>query len=202
MIIYCHSTLEEDLRSKLINALSQQDVIHFGSDIEDKNEAQKIFQTADYLLGNPPVEWFENKPANLKFWQLDSAGFDQYSSIGLPEDVKIANMGNWFARPCAETIVGGVLTLYRGLDTLIQLKQKSEWIGAKLLRRRWHGLAATARRCADAFARFHPYASAALRRLRRGRLAGPRPRQHLYFRGPAWADAGAYLRHPATAAGR
>lgn len=132
MIIYCHSTLEEVLRSKLIDALSAQDVIHFGTDIEDKNEAQKIFQTADYLLGNPPVEWFENKPANLKFWQLDSAGFDQYSSIGLPEDVKVANMGNWFARPCAETIVGGVLTLYRGLDTLIQLKQKSEWIGAKL----------------------------------------------------------------------
>lgn len=41
-------------------------------------------------------------------------------------------MGDWFARPCAETIVGGVLTLYRGLDTLTILKQKSEWIGAKL----------------------------------------------------------------------
>ena len=41
-------------------------------------------------------------------------------------------MGDWFARPCAETIVGGVLTLYRGLDTLTHLKQKSEWIGAKL----------------------------------------------------------------------
>ena len=132
MIVYCHATLDEALRTKLIDALSPKYVIHFGADIDDKNEVQKIFQTADFILGNPPVEWFENKPANLKFWQLDSAGFDQYSSIHFDENVKVANMGNWFARPCAETIVGGVLALYRGLDTLIQLKQQSEWIGAEL----------------------------------------------------------------------
>ena len=131
MIVYCHSVLEEDLRSKLVSALSPEHTIHFGSDIEDKNEAKKIFLTADYLLGNPPVDWFD-KPDNLKFWQLDSAGFDQYSSLDLNENVKVANMGNWFAQPCAETIVGGVLALYRGLDTLVLLKQKSEWIGAKL----------------------------------------------------------------------
>ena len=132
MIVYCHTTLEGELRNKLTDALSDQYVIHFGSDIEDKNKALEIFQTADYILGNPPVDWFKNKPANLKFWQLDSAGFDQYSSLALGNEVKVANMGDWFARPCAETIVGGVLTLYRGLDTLTHLKQKSEWIGAKL----------------------------------------------------------------------
>ncbi len=41
-------------------------------------------------------------------------------------------MGDWFARPCAESIVGGVLALYRGLDTLTLLKQKGEWVGTKL----------------------------------------------------------------------
>ncbi|WP_255636940.1 NAD(P)-dependent oxidoreductase [Dyadobacter sp. NIV53] len=131
MIVYCHSSIDEALRSKLTDALSPKHVIHFSADIND-NEAQNIFQTADFILGNPPVEWFENKPANLKFWQLDSAGFDQYSAIGLDKNVKVANMGNWFARPCAETIVGGILTLYRGLDTLIHLKEQTEWIGAKL----------------------------------------------------------------------
>ena len=131
MIVYCHSTLEGELRDKLMCALSAQYEVHFGSDIEDKNEVQKIFQSSDFILGNPPVEWFQNKPANLKFWQLDSAGFDQYSSLEL-QNVKVANMGNWFARPCAESIVGGVLVLYRGLDTLTLLKQKQEWIGSKL----------------------------------------------------------------------
>lgn len=130
MIVYCHSTLEGELRDKLTSALSDQYEVHFGTDM-DKGEAQKIFQSADFILGNPPTEWFQNKPVNLKFWQLDSAGFDQYSSLGL-QNVKVANMGNWFARPCAESIVGGVLVLYRGLDTLTLLKQKLEWIGTKL----------------------------------------------------------------------
>lgn len=132
MIVYCHSTLEGELRTKLTDALSSEYTIYFGSDYADKNEAKKVFETADYLLGNPPIDWFDSKPDNLKFWQLDSAGFDQYSSLDLNENIKVANMGNWFARPCAETIVGGVLALYRGIDTLTLLKQKSEWIGAKL----------------------------------------------------------------------
>lgn len=132
MIIYCHTTLDETLRSKLLEVLTPQHTLHFNSEITDKNEARNIFNTADYVLGNPPLEWFSETPANLKFWQLDSAGFDQYSSVKLNEGARVANMGNWFARPCAETIVAGVAALYRGLDTLTLLKQKSEWVGAKL----------------------------------------------------------------------
>jgi glyoxylate/hydroxypyruvate reductase A len=132
MIIYCHSTLDETLRKKLTETLSPAHEIHFQTELSDENDANNIFKSADFILGNPPAEWFNDTPANLKFWQLDSAGFDQYSSVTLPEAAKVANMGNWFARPCAETIVGGVVALYRGLDTLTLLKQKSEWIGSKL----------------------------------------------------------------------
>ncbi|HEV7379331.1 MAG TPA: D-2-hydroxyacid dehydrogenase, partial [Dyadobacter sp.] len=132
MTIYCHSALTEPLQQKLIDALSPQHDIHFQAHLSSDNEAENIFRKADFILGNPPVQWFENVSQNLKLWQLDSAGFDQYASITLPENVKVANMGNWFARPCAETIIGGVLALYRGLHNLILLQQKSEWIGAKL----------------------------------------------------------------------
>ncbi|REA56863.1 D-2-hydroxyacid dehydrogenase [Dyadobacter luteus] len=132
MIIYCHSTLTESLRNTLTDALSPKHEIHFHAQLASDADAENIFQKADFILGNPPVSWFENVSQNLKFWQLDSAGFDQYASISLPDQVKVANMGNWFARPCAETIVGGVLALYRGLDSLILLQQKSEWVGAKL----------------------------------------------------------------------
>jgi glyoxylate/hydroxypyruvate reductase A len=132
MIIYCHSTLTEHLRNKLIEALTPQHEIYFHVQLASEEESANIFRKADFILGNPPVNWFENVSENLQLWQLDSAGFDQYASVSLPDDVKVANMGNWFARPCAETIVGGVLTLYRGLDDLILLQQKSEWVGAAL----------------------------------------------------------------------
>ncbi|MCE7044174.1 D-2-hydroxyacid dehydrogenase [Dyadobacter sp. CY312] len=132
MIIYCHSTLDKTLRNKLTEVLSPRHEVHFQKELSDENDAKNIFRSAHFILGNPPVEWFENAPADLKFWQLDSAGFDQYASVKLPDGVKVANMGNWFARPCAETIVGGVVALYRGLDTLTLLKKKLEWVGSKL----------------------------------------------------------------------
>lgn len=132
MIIYCHSLLDESLNAKLRDALSPQHQIHFRTESSDEAQLKSWFAGADYILGNPPVAWFENMPANLRFWQLDSAGFDQYASISISGDVKTANMGDWFARPCAESIVGGVLALYRGIDKLTLLKQKSEWIGSPL----------------------------------------------------------------------
>ncbi|MCE7061298.1 D-2-hydroxyacid dehydrogenase [Dyadobacter sp. CY343] len=131
MIIYCHSMLDNALRDKLTETLSQH-VINYRTEDTSEEEARAYFAKADYILGNPPGDWFNNAPENLKFWQLDSAGFDQYASIPLRDNVKVANMGDWFARPCAESIVGGVLALYRGLDTLTLLKQKSEWVGSKL----------------------------------------------------------------------
>lgn len=132
MIIYCHSTLDDSLREKLRETLSPPHTIHFRADSASDNDTKVNFQEADYILGNPPVQWFDNMPANLKFWQLDSAGMDQYTSLRLPDDALVANMGDWFARPCAETIVGGILALYRGLDQLTLLKQKSEWVGQDL----------------------------------------------------------------------
>jgi glyoxylate/hydroxypyruvate reductase A len=129
MIIYCYSMLDEPLRNKLSETLSPPHTIYFRADSSSEEESITQFQQADYQLGNPPVEWFENIPANLKFWQLDSVGMDQYSSLTLPENAMVANMGDWFARPCAETIVGGILALYRGLDKLTLLKQNKKWVG-------------------------------------------------------------------------
>ncbi|MCE7064485.1 D-2-hydroxyacid dehydrogenase [Dyadobacter sp. CY326] len=132
MIIYCYSMLDESLRNKLSEALQPQNIVHFRTETTSEAESREEFKNANYILGNPPIEWFSDALPNLKFWQLDSAGFDQYAVVKIDESVKVANMGDWFARPCAESIVGGVLALYRGLDTLTLLKQKSEWVGAKL----------------------------------------------------------------------
>lgn len=132
MFIYCHSLLEEPLQARLADALKASHEIFFRKEDTAESEAKSNFAKADFILGNPPKNWFEEGPENLVFWQLDSAGFDQYSSVTLKDNVRVANMGNWFARPCAETIVGGVLALYRGLDKLTLLKQQSEWVGSKM----------------------------------------------------------------------
>ncbi|NIJ53396.1 D-2-hydroxyacid dehydrogenase [Dyadobacter arcticus] len=132
MIIYCHALLDEPLRQKLSSTLSPQHEINFRTEDTSKTDLKIYYIGADYILGNPPIDWFSIKSENLKFWQLDSAGFDQYSSVNLNENVKVANMGDWFARPCAESIIGGILALYRGIDKLTLLKQKSEWVGAAL----------------------------------------------------------------------
>lgn len=132
MNIYCHAKFDQTLRNRLTEVLSPKYTIHFQSDTQSKTEAQNLFYEADYVLGNPPLDWFSKPLNNLKFWQLDSAGFDQYASVRLNGETKVANMGDWFARPCAESIVGGILALYRGIDKLTLLKEKTEWVGAPL----------------------------------------------------------------------
>ena len=132
MIIYCHANLDEGLQKRLTEALTPKYTIHFQADTQSKVEAQNLFRDADYILGNPPLDWFSEPLNNLKFWQLDSAGFDQYATVRLNGATKVSNMGDWFARPCAESIIGGVLALYRGLDKLTLLKEKTEWIGSPL----------------------------------------------------------------------
>ncbi|GAB2792422.1 phosphoglycerate dehydrogenase [Rhabdobacter roseus] len=130
MNAYIHSALGEASIERLREALAADHILTFRAEAED--EARQAFEKAELILGNPPADWFEQVPASLQFWQLDSAGFDQYKEVQLDEKVRVANMGDWFARPCAETIVGGVLALYRGLDTLTLLKEKAEWVGASL----------------------------------------------------------------------
>ena len=83
----------------------------------------------EVLMGNPPAEQIHSLN-NLKFWQLDSTGFDKYAGLKLA--IPICNMGDFFAWPCAETIVGAVLSLYRRLDELAVQQRVKHWIGAPL----------------------------------------------------------------------
>lgn len=87
------------------------------------------FKTADILLGNPPKSWFASANV-LRFWQLDSAGFDQYSDV--QPSFPVANMGDFFSAKCAETIVGGILAFYRNIHELVRLQDQTKWVGKPL----------------------------------------------------------------------
>lgn len=94
------------------------------------DEYYNAFMQADFILGNPPRGWFSTPPPQLKFWQLASAGFSEYEGMVAP--VPVANMGDFFARPCAETIVGGVLAFCRGIHTLTKLQLTKDWQGEQV----------------------------------------------------------------------
>ena len=87
------------------------------------------------LLGNPPPVWLAAGPSpQLRFWQIDSAGFERYRHLRLA--LPVANMGDFFAWPCAETMVGGLLALYRHLGELAVLQANRKWVGGAYVRNR------------------------------------------------------------------
>lgn len=102
------------------------DELYFKTDLSEREQAE-AFRRADIIFGNPPVAWWQTIPENLKFWQLDSVGFEYY--VGLMPGVPVCNVGDLFARPCAETMIAGILALYRHIDQFIQLRNERRWIG-------------------------------------------------------------------------
>lgn len=128
MIAFIYRLLNDEANQYLADRLPEGIQAVFRSTLKP-DECRRTFEKADFILGNPPRDWFSDPPASLKFWQLSSAGFSEYE--GMTSPVPVANMGDFFARPCAETIVGGVLAFYRGIHTLTKLQLKKEWQGEK-----------------------------------------------------------------------
>jgi glyoxylate/hydroxypyruvate reductase len=128
MRIFVYTDLTTDVQEYLKNRLPGGYTVDFHTSL-NKEDAQSAFLTADIVLGNPPAAWFKKMP-HLVFWQIDSAGFDKYSDLTVK--AAIANMGDFFARPCAETMVGGVLAFYRGIHRLAKLQTLKTWEGKNI----------------------------------------------------------------------
>lgn len=130
MKIYIQTLLDEFYQKKVKEELAGHEV-YFRNATGNPQTDKLFFETADYIFGNPPLAWLgENEPKRFTFWQIDSAGFDQYKEVRV--NAEVANMGDWFAIPCAETIVGGIVALYRGLPTCVLLREEGKWVGTKL----------------------------------------------------------------------
>jgi glyoxylate/hydroxypyruvate reductase A len=127
-ILVC-TNFNREQQLKLKNGLPQDAELYFESDLT-KEAFLHAFKSAEIILGNPPAVLFQDTPSKLVFWQIDSAGFDQYQHLNLT--VPVANMGNFFARSCAETIVAGVLSFYRQIHLLIRLQREKQWQGKQI----------------------------------------------------------------------
>jgi len=124
MKILIYTTLDQSLQNELWKQLPPESELIFKSNLSEP-KLKDAFYSADIVMGNPPPTWFTDAPTSLKFWQIDSAGFNQYQGIKL--NFPIANMGDFFAHECAETVIGGILALYRSLNHLIRFQIKKEW---------------------------------------------------------------------------
>ena len=124
--VFIYSDINENLRDYLRSKITS---ISF-HDAADPKTSEQSFSSADALMGNPPAHWFSKSLPNLKFWQLDSAGFDQYK--GIETSAMVANMGDFFSLTCAETILAGLISFYRRIPELAVLKREKKWIGKPL----------------------------------------------------------------------
>lgn len=124
MKVFIYTDLNQSLQEKLRIELPPGTELSFKSNLSE-SEVLPAFKLAEVIMGNPPPSWFEEPLPSLKFWQIDSAGFNQYQHLKL--NTTIANMGDLFSQDCAETIIGGILALYRGLNHLIKFQLDKEW---------------------------------------------------------------------------
>jgi glyoxylate/hydroxypyruvate reductase A len=130
MKIFVYTALDEAARQYLKEQLPAGAEVTFNADLP-ADQVRVALQSAEVLFGNPPPTWLTTDPLpKLKFWQIDSAGFDRYKGVQLA--VPVANMGDFFAWACAETMMAGLLALYRRLPELVLLQEKQQWVGAEV----------------------------------------------------------------------
>ena len=125
MNLFIYTDLRENLRQQILDAFPNH-AVHFHSE----KDGQKLFASADIVLGNVPKSWFAKDHHLIKFWQLDSAGFDQYQDVAVT--AVVANMGDFFAVKCAETMLAGIMAHYRQINELVKLQSQKKWVGKPL----------------------------------------------------------------------
>ena len=126
MQLFVYSTFSEASQHRLQQELRADVTVVFRSNLPE-DQQRSAFQKADLLYGNPPAVWLTEAPPSLKFWQIDSAGFERYAQLNLA--IPVANMGDFFAWPCAETMVAGILAWYRHIPELTLLQAEKKWVG-------------------------------------------------------------------------
>ncbi len=134
MRLFIYSPLSPAARGYLHQQLPAGHDVTFRADLPADRQAA-AFQQAEVLLGNVPPAWLApGPPPGLRFWQIDSAGFERYRAVRLA--VPVANMGDFFAWPCAETMLAGLLALYRRIPELAVFQAEKRWVGGAFVRNR------------------------------------------------------------------
>ena len=118
------------LEKKIIKNNLKKHNLYF-SKLRFKKIADKNFLKCEIVFGNIPSEWVKQS-SKIKWIQLESTGFAEYFEVKknlLNRNVIITNLKSFFAHQVAQTVMAGIFSLYRGLDSFTLLKKKKKWIG-------------------------------------------------------------------------
>ncbi len=127
--VYAHIFLEEAEKRHLSENLFDN-TLTYAQDIPER-EQHEHFLKAEVVFGNVPAPWLSDTK-KLRWLQLESVGFGEYQTIPVPDDLQITNLRGMFSPPVAETVMAGILMLYRGLHTLSRYQSERQWVGAEL----------------------------------------------------------------------
>ena len=115
-------------------AQAAPDDVHFGHpDLVDPAD-RRALAVAEVAFGSCPAELLPDA-RSLRWLQLDSVGCDQYLGLDwseLSSRLTVTNLRDFFSPAVAETGIGGLLALLRGIDQLAGAGAEREWRSADL----------------------------------------------------------------------
>ena len=123
MKIYCQIKLDPEEKIVIGELFEKEDLV-FSDEL--KYDRMSYFLDSDVCFGNIDPTWI-GKSEKLKWVQLESVGFAPYIALKGKDNPPITNLKRFFAIPVAETALAGILSLYRGLDELFNLKEVKVW---------------------------------------------------------------------------
>jgi len=92
-------------------------------------EAIEMLNASQVAFGQVPPRWLDGA-TQLEWLQLDSVGFDPYLGYdldGRDQPLVMTNLRDLFSVPVAETVLAGLLALYRGIDPLQAARPQQDW---------------------------------------------------------------------------
>lgn len=128
MEIFSSHDFTESQRNRMQD-IADGDVLHFFGEFENDDRMPDVFPRCEVVFGNLPASWLTTTKA-LKWKQLISVGFGEYAHLDWPRlahQITVTNLAGFFAHPVAETALGGILSLVRGIDELSRLKTTMDW---------------------------------------------------------------------------
>ena len=129
MNIYVACELSNSEKRIIKNNLKKHNL--YFSNQRFKKIADNNFLKCEIVFGNIPYNWVKQS-SKLEWIQLESTGFAEYSNVKknfLNKDVIVTNLKNFFAHQVAQTVLAGIFSFYRGLDSFALLKKEKKWIG-------------------------------------------------------------------------
>ena len=130
MNVFVCITLNAQERKKLLSLSTDFDFfVH--KEFSEDTPPHPDFLNSSICFGNVPVHWLECHP-KLEWIQLISVGFGEYLEIDrdrLSPKFFMTNLKGFFAEPVAQSMLAGLLSLFRGIDQFSVLKDQTKWVG-------------------------------------------------------------------------